>query len=158
MQYWQRKLQRSVTEMRTSPIALPWPSRKRSDDRGGAEGMSASSFSRTMKVTLSAGLVEQLDALDDDARLDALDHVVDRERADTAGDHRLHLDPRTRARARLGDQRDRARLGIDGDRRLHVRERQRVRERDQLVRALGGLDGGQPGHGGDVALRRIPRG
>ena len=27
MQYWQRKLQRSVTEMRTSPIRRPWPSR-----------------------------------------------------------------------------------------------------------------------------------
>jgi hypothetical protein len=26
MQYWQRKLQRSVTETRTSPIARPWPS------------------------------------------------------------------------------------------------------------------------------------
>ena len=26
MQYWQRKLQRSVTEMRTSPIGRPWPS------------------------------------------------------------------------------------------------------------------------------------
>ena len=26
MQYWQRKLQRSVTEIRTSPIGRPWPS------------------------------------------------------------------------------------------------------------------------------------
>src|SRR6185436_2718849 len=28
MQYWQRKLQRSVTETRTSPIVRPWPSRR----------------------------------------------------------------------------------------------------------------------------------
>ena len=27
MQYWQRKLQRSVTETRTSRIARPWPSK-----------------------------------------------------------------------------------------------------------------------------------
>jgi len=26
MQYWQRKLQRSVTEIRTSPMGRPWPS------------------------------------------------------------------------------------------------------------------------------------
>jgi hypothetical protein len=33
-----------------------------------------------------------------------------------------------------------------------------VGERDQLVRALGRLDGGDPRHGGDVALRVVARG
>src|SRR4051794_8673432 len=112
MQYWQRKLQRSVTEMRTSPIERPWPS---------------TSCSRSMEITLPARLVQQLDPLDDHAGLDPLDHVVDRERANTARDHRLHLDPGPRARARFGDERDGAGLDIHADRRLDVRERQRVR-------------------------------
>ena len=98
MQYWQRKLQRSVTEMRTSPMSRPWPS---------------TSWARLMAVVvrLSAGLVEQLDALDHDARLDALDHVVDGQRADAAGHHRLHLDAGAGGDARLGDQRHGAGLG-----------------------------------------------
>src|SRR4051794_11260456 len=116
MQYWQRKLQRSVTEMRTSPIARLWPSiscsrNLRSEDRGGAEGMPASG---SMEVTLPARLVQQLDALDDHAGLDPLDHVVDRQRADAAGDHRLHLHPGAGAGARLGDQRHGAVLGVNG--------------------------------------------
>src|SRR4051812_10396687 len=111
MQYWQRKLQRSVTEMRTSPIARPCPStswgsdKLRSDDRGGAEGMSCLN---SVVIRLTAGLVEQLDALDHHARLDALDHVVDGERADAAGDHRLHLDPGAGRDPRLAHQRHRA--------------------------------------------------
>src|SRR4051794_17228652 len=111
MQYWQRKLQRSVTEIRTSPIARPWPS---------------TSSSRTVEVTLPARLVQQLHALDDDAGLDALDHVVDGERANTARHHRLHLDAGAGARARLGDERHGAGRRVDRDGRLDVREWQRV--------------------------------
>src|SRR4051794_19728766 len=41
----------------------------------------------------AAGLLQQLDALDAHAPLEALDHVVDRERRDRRGGHGLHLDP-----------------------------------------------------------------
>src|SRR4029079_594882 len=54
------------------------------------------------------------------------------------------------------DHGDRARLGVDGDLRVDVGEREGVRERDQIVRALRGLDGGDPRDGGDVALRVVP--
>src|SRR5437868_12656573 len=67
MQYWQRKLQRSVTEMRTSPIGRPCPS------TSGSRGV--------IGTGLPTRLVEQHDRLDDDALLDALDHVVHGERA-----------------------------------------------------------------------------
>src|SRR3954451_17130277 len=84
MQYWQRKLQRSVTEMRTSPIGRPCPS------TSGAKG--SGSAIRVPVSRLPARLVQQRDALDHDALLDALDHVVDGERADRGGGERLHLD------------------------------------------------------------------
>ena len=45
-----------------------------------------------------AGLLDQLDALDRDAALEALDHVVDGQGGDRAGRHRLHLDAGARRR------------------------------------------------------------
>ena len=62
-----------------------------------------------------------------------LDHVVDGQRADRAGDHRLHLDARAVGRARLDDERHGAVLRVDGDLRVDVRERELVAQRDQLA-------------------------
>src|SRR4051794_25492593 len=122
MQYWQRKLQRSVTEMRTSPMVRPWPSTR------GSQALAVA-------VTgLPSGLVEQRALLDDDALLDALDHVVDRERADRRGRQRLHLDAGAGHRAGLRRQRDRAGGGVHRDVAVRVAERQRVAERDELRR------------------------
>ncbi len=52
---------------------------------------------------------EQDDLLDRDPALQALDHVVDGQRGDRGGGHRLHLDPGLADRARLGEQLDQAR-------------------------------------------------
>src|SRR3954452_16350572 len=85
MQYWQRKLQRSVTEMRTSPIGRPWPSMScarrllRCPPGAARDG---SSPALPAEAALAARLLEQLDALDRHAGLDALDHVVDGQRPD----------------------------------------------------------------------------
>src|SRR5947209_17233955 len=51
---------------------------------------------------LAAGLLEQGDLADLEVLLQALDHVVDRERGDARGGQRLHLDPGPRRGARLG--------------------------------------------------------
>src|SRR3954447_14735416 len=75
MQYWQRKLQRSVTEIRTSPMGRPWPSTSGAQSVSPAPAMGLRPLA--VPVTgLPPGLVEQGDLLDDDALLDALDHVV----------------------------------------------------------------------------------
>src|SRR3954454_2969282 len=119
MQYWQRELQRSVTEMRTSPIVRPWPS------TSGAKGSVAVPVTR-----LASRLVQQRDALDRHALLDALDHVVDGERGDARGGQRLHLDAGAVHRARLGRQRDRALVDVDAGVAVDVRERELVAQRD----------------------------
>src|SRR4051812_24989598 len=113
---------------------------------------SASSIGR-----LAPGLLEQYDAADLEPLLESLDHVVDRQRGDARGGQRLHLHAGAGGRARLGGDRHLARLGV------HVRldadegHRQRVAERDQLARALGRLDAGEPGCAEHVALRRVAR-
>src|SRR6476661_2816698 len=126
MQYWQRKLQRSVTEIRTSPIGRPWPS------ISGAKG----SLAAVPVTRLASRLVQQRDLLDRHALLDALDHVVDRERRDRRGGQRLHLDAGAGDRARLGGERDRALVDVDARVAVDVRERDLVAQRDQVCRAL----------------------
>src|SRR4051794_8938497 len=118
MQYWQRKLQRAGTEMRTSPIARPWPSTSGAQASPAVPGAlaAATGFASPVPVPrLAAGLVEQRDLLDDDALLDALDHVVDGERADRRGRQGLHLDARPGHGARLRDERDRAGVDVRAD-------------------------------------------
>src|SRR5215218_4577842 len=60
-----------------------------------------------------ARLAQQLDGLDAHAALEALDHVVDRERGDGGGGHCLHLDAGAGGDRGGGGQRDRPGGGIE---------------------------------------------
>ena len=85
-----------------------------------------------------------------------LDHVVDGERGDRAGGHRLHLDPRATDRPHLGGQHDQPVVGLDPRIDTDECERQRVGERTQLSGALGRLDSGQPRGSTTSPLRESP--
>src|SRR4051794_27973890 len=61
----------------------------------------------------AARLFQEHDLGDLDAALEPLDHVVDGQRGDGDGGHRLHLDARASGDARLRGERDRPGGGID---------------------------------------------
>ena len=107
---------------------------------------------RTQVAALAAGLRDEPDAPDLDAALDALDHVVDRQRRHGRGGHRLHLDAGLAGRRRLGADAQDAGGAVGGDRHDDVGQRQRVAQRDELARPLGAHDAGQLGDAQDVAL------
>src|SRR4051794_7928191 len=83
-------------------------------------------------VILAAALLQQAQAVDNDAALDSLDHVVEGKRRHRAGGERLHLDAGARGRRRLGLDPRLAGLTVDLDRDVDVGERQLVGEWDQL--------------------------
>src|SRR3954451_13297370 len=102
-----------------------------------------------------AGLLEQRDRRDLDPALDALDHVVDGQRRDRRGGHRLHLHARPGGDARLRGERHRPGGGVDRRVDVDVVEAERVAERDEVPGALGGEHAGDARRAEDVALRRV---
>src|SRR5262245_7254029 len=84
----------------------------------------------------AAGLLAQLQALDRDALVERLRHVVDRERGQRGARQGLHLDARLAGGARPAAHLEQV-LVARHDLELDVLERQRMAERDELARALG---------------------
>src|SRR4051794_31683179 len=111
MQYWQWEMQRSGTAMRTPPVGRPWASTRGGKGSGGA----AKSDTAVPVSRLATRLVQQRDVLDRHALLDALDHVVDRERADGRGGQRLHLHAGAVHGAGLARERDRPGVDVDAE-------------------------------------------
>src|SRR6478735_3403590 len=105
------------------------------------------------RAGLAAGLGDETDATDLDAALHAFDHVVDRERGDRRGGHRLHLDTGLGGRRGLGADPQDARRTVGRDPDHEIGEGQRVAQRDELGRALAAHHAGQLGDGEDIALR-----
>src|SRR5262245_6495389 len=102
---------------------------------------------------LAARLGDQADALDLDAALDPLDHVVDGQRRDRGGGHRLHLDAGLGRGGRLGADAQHARGAVRCHRDDQIGQRQRMAERDELAGSLAAHDTRQLRHTQDIALR-----
>ena len=113
----------------------------------------ASSARAVPLAALAAGLRDQPDGADLDAPLDALDHVVDRQRGDARRRQRLHLDPGRAGRGGLRPHPEHARGAVRRHRDDEVGQGQRVAERDQVARPLAAHHAGELGDAEDVALR-----
>jgi len=90
-------------------------------------------------AALPAGFLEQTHVFDDDTFVDRFEHVVEGERRDAHGNHRLHLNTSlsARSRARLDDERF---VVLPGESHIDVREWKRMRERNQRTGLLRGHD------------------
>jgi hypothetical protein len=90
------------------------------------------------------------------AAIDGLQHVVHRQRGDRGRGQRLHLGARA---VQCRDTRlDREHAGASSRFEVHLaaREHDRMAQRDELGRALGGLDPGNPGDREHIPLLGIP--
>ena len=94
-------------------------------------------------------------AFDAHAAVDRLGHVVDGETGDGGGGQRLHLDPGRSDGLGLGADDDAGQRLVEREVDRDLGQGDRVAERDQLVRALGRHDAGDPRGPEHVALLRV---
>src|SRR6202453_3711200 len=96
------------------------------------------------------GLLPQREVLDGHGPVRRLAHVVDRERGDGAGRHRLHFDPGAVHGLDLGLDLDV--VVTDGEVHADGSDQDGVAQGDQLRRAPRGLDPGDPGRRQHIPL------
>src|SRR5271169_3205018 len=136
----QRRLQRSVTEIRTYVMRRPCPSMSAWPMPPPENESSSAGRPPAPPSALAARLLEEGDLADLDALVRRLAHVVKRERRGGDGDERLHLVPGLAGSPDLRRDFDHGRLGAGHETHGDGVERERMTERDPLGRALGRLD------------------
>src|SRR5271169_3320104 len=136
----QRRLQRSVTEIRTYVMRRPCPSMSAWPMPPPENESSSAGRPPAPPSALAARLLEEGDLADLDALVRRLAHVVERERRGGGGDERFHLVPGLAGSLDLGRDLDLGPPATGREAHGHGVERERVTERNPLGRALGRLD------------------
>src|SRR4051794_29224415 len=104
---------------------------------------------------LAALFAQHPDVVDAGARVDSLDHVVERQRGHADRRQRLHLHAGAVSGPHGGGDTDAVVADLEVD--VDSRQRQRVAQRNHVAGAFRGQDAGHPGGGHSVALRQPTR-